>query len=177
MAPSSSAQEQNRSLPNSQDQHLPQAEDSYDGPEPSLTESDDLHVREPEPTEDEDGHLPLPVWMRESSKAFRWKWVPLPLRRFVRSINHYAFIINRWSYGPGEARIQRIEPFFPIVQEIPLWLVERFLPKRLHRIIALVFFYLAWLLTFCLIIRESAASGNIEGYGVPNSIWCGANFW
>ena len=154
------------------------AENAYDGPEPSITESRDLHLRSPELSGDEEnGYVPLPVWMRESSKSFRWRSIPLPIRKFARNVHHYASIVNRWSYGPTEAQVQRIEPLFPIVQEAPLWLVERYLPKRIHRLPALLLFYLAWLLTFCLIIRRSAFSGNIEGYGTPSSIWCGANFW
>lgn len=148
-----------------------------DGPEPSLTESNDFHVQSPPLSDVEDGRLPLPVWMRESSKSFRWRWIPLPMRRFGRSVGHYASLANKWSYGPEEARIQRIVPFFPIVQEAPLWLVDNLLPKRIHKVFALLLLYLAWLLTFCLIIRDSAASGNIEGYGSPTSIWCGENFW
>ena len=178
MAPENDEEGQNGVPQTSEDQSLLHAQHAYDGPEPSLTESNDLHVRSPIPSDaEEDGHLPLPVWMRESSKSFRWRWIPLPLRKSARNISYYAGVVNKWSYGPEEAQIQRIEPFFPLVQEAPLWLVERFLPKRPHKIGALLVLYLAWLMTFCLIIRESASSGNIEGYGVPNPIWCGANFW
>lgn len=163
--------------PSSEDDNLLQTGHSYDGPEPSITESNDLHIRSPTPDDGENGYLPLPVWMRESSKSFRWKWMPLPFRKLARSVGHYASAANRWSHGPEEAQIQKIEPWFPLVQEAPLWLVERFLYKRLYKVAALLLFYAAWLLTFCLIIRDSASSGNIEGFGVPSSIWCGANFW
>ena len=177
MASGDTAGEHNEAPPSSEDRNILHVGHAYDGPEPSIAESNDLHVRSPEATDDEDGHLPIPVWLRESSKSFRWKWVPLPFRRFGRTANRYASIINKWSYGPEEAQIQRIEPFFPIIQEAPLWLVERLLPKKIYRFGALTLLYLAWLLTFCLIIRDSAESGNIEGFGAPNSIWCGANFW
>lgn len=30
--------------------------------------------------------------------------------------------------------------------------------------------YMTWVITFMLVIKQSAASGNIEGYGAPNSI-------
>jgi hypothetical protein len=151
-------------------------ERGYDGPEPSLAESDDLHIRSGE-SDDEDGPSPLPVWMRESSKSFRWRKVPLPIRKFFRLIARCFTFINQWSYGPKDAQIQEIIPWFPLIQEVPLWLVERFLPKKLYKVIALLLFYFTWLLTFCLIIRDSASSGYIEGFGIPNSIWCGANFW
>ena len=64
-----------------------------------------------------------------------------------------------------------------MVQEAPLWLVEKCLPRRIHKAAVLVVFHLAWILAFSLIIRDSASSGNIEGYGTPQSIWCGAHFW
>ena len=159
-----------------EDEDLLQAQDAYDGPEPSLTESNDLHVRSPVPSDAEyEARLPLPVWMRESSKSFRWRWIPLRVRKFARSIGHYANKTNQWSYGPKEAQIQRIN--FPLVEEAPLWLVDKFLPKKVHKIVALLLLYLAWFLTFFFVIRESATSGNIEDYGVPSSIWCGASFW
>ena len=148
-----------------------------DGPEPSLAESTDLHVRSADASDVEDGGLPMPVWMRESSKSFRWKKVPLPIRKFARSINRFTTFLNEWSRGPKEPQIQRIKPILPIVQEAPIWLVARYLPKRLYKVLALLTLYFAWLLTFCLVIRKSASSGDIEGYGTPNSIWCGAHFW
>ena len=169
--PSDNLQEQDPIPVQSNEQGQWQGESQYDGPEPSTADSDELHVRSSRSSEDlENGRFPLPIWLRESSKSFRWKWVPLPLRTAARTV-------SRWSYGPDPPQIQRITPFVPVVQEAPLWLVERFLPRKIHKAIALVLFHLAWLLAFSLIIRESAASGHIEGYGTPQSIWCGAHFW
>ena len=144
---------------------------SYDGPEPSVAESTDLHLRDSDSASGpEDFGLPVPVWLRESSKTFYWKWVPLPVRTFAR-------FLNRWSKGPDPSQIQNITPFFPKVQEAPLWLVEKFLPRMIYKASALLLIFCAWVLTFILIIRHSAASGHIEGYGTPQAIWCGANLW
>ena len=143
-------------------------QESNDVPEASNTGSANFQMNSYASSELEDG-LPVPVWMRES-KSVNWKWVPLPLRKFAR-------FLNDWSYGPDPPQVQRIAPFLPAVQEAPLWLVERFLPKRIHKIGALILLYFAWALTFMLVIQKSAASGHIEGYGTPSSIWWGANFW
>lgn len=137
-------------------------------PEPSA--SSILHVRSASPELDQGHRLPLPVWMRESSKSFHWKWVPLPLRRVARAI-------GAWSKGPDPPQIQRIRPFLPSIQEAPIRLVDRFCPKKKHKAALLVLFYFCWLLTFSLVLHHSAAAGEIEGYGQPSPIWCGASYW
>ena len=141
-----------------------------DGPEPSTADSTDLHIRSSASSDIENGRISIPVWMRESSKSFRWKWIPLPIRHLARSI-------VAWSKGPNPPQIQIITPFFPSAQEMPLKLMDRFLPKMIHKAEALVTLYAAWLLIFVLVLQHSASSGEIEGYGQPTPIWCGANFW
>ena len=148
------------------DSSPPRDEDQH-GP---ATTSSILHVRSASPGLDAGHRLPLPVWMRESSKSFHWKWVPLPLRRVARAI-------AAWSKGPDPPRIQRIRPFFPSIQEAPIKLVDRFCPKKKHKAALLVFFYFCWLLTFSLVLHHSANAGEIEGYGQPSPIWCGAAYW
>ena len=138
-------------------------------PEPSVADSTDLRMRSRSP-ETENGRLLLPVWMRESSKSFRWKWVPLPIRTCTRSV-------IAWTKGPDPPQLQTIIPFFPATQGAPLKLIDRFLPKKKHKTGALVFFYFSWVLTFSLILRSSASSGNSEGYGKPQPLWCGASYW
>ena len=71
----------------------------------------------------------------------------------------------------------RIKPFFSIVQEYPLFLIERFLPKRKHRL-WLVFFYLSiWVVTFALVKRRDSVASEIEGWGMPQTIGCGVTYW
>lgn len=134
----------------------------------STTESPLLQVRSASPGPDNE--LPLPVWLRESSKSFHWKWVPLSLRRAARAV-------ATWSKGPDPPQIQKIRPFFPSIQEAPVKLLDRFLPKRRHKAALLVFFYFCWILTFSLVLHHSASAGVIEGYGKPQPIWCGASYW
>ncbi|MCJ1397627.1 hypothetical protein MMC11_000823 [Xylographa trunciseda] len=141
-----------------------------DGPEPSTADSSDLQIRSSASSDMERGRISLPVWMRESSRSFHWKWVPLPIRHLARSA-------AAWSKGPDPPQIQKITPLFPFVQEMPLRLVEILLPGKIHKAWALITFYAAWLLIFVLVLHHSASSGEIEGYGQPARIWCGANFW
>lgn len=142
-----------------------------DESQPELaTTSPILHVRSTSTGLDQGHSLQLPVWMRESSKSFHWRWVPLPLRRVARAI-------AAWSKGPDPPQIQRIRPFFPSIQEAPIRLLDRFFPKKKHKVTLLVFFYFCWLLTFSLVLHHSASAGAIEGYGQPSPIWCGAAYW
>ena len=111
-----------------------------------------------------------PVWLRESAKGFRWRWAPLPLRKAAR-------FVARWSRGPAPPQVQRIRPRFPAVQAAPAKLVRRFLPTRVHKAVGLAALYVAWLVPFVVLVRKGAAEGNIEGWGVPTPIWCGASLW
>ena len=135
---------------------------------PDSTSSPLLHFRSASPVAQAD--LPLPVWLRESSKSFHWRWVPLPLRKVARAV-------LAWSKGPDPPRIQKISPFFPSIQEAPIRLLDRFAPKRKHKAGLLIFFYFCWILTFSLVLHHSASAGEIGGYGQPSPIWCGASYW
>ncbi len=114
--------------------------------------------------------FPLPVWMRESAKSFKYNWVPLPLRKAGRAT-------VTWVKGPIPPRELRIKPWFPQVQEAPIKLLDRYVPKRRHRILLLFVFYAAWLLTWSLMLAHNSTSGYIKGYGKPVNLWCGASFW
>jgi hypothetical protein len=117
-----------------------------------------------------DNTLPLPVWMRESAKSFKYKWVPLPLRKAGR-------VTAAWIKGPIPPRQLRIKPFFPHIQEAPLRWMDTYLPKHRHRVCLLIAFYAIWLLTWSLMLKHNSTAGYIEGYGKPSNIWCGASFW
>ncbi|KAL8787237.1 MAG: hypothetical protein Q9213_002348 [Squamulea squamosa] len=144
------------------------------GPEPSTSGSSTLQVRSRAGSTDlEDSHHPdgpIPVWLRESSKSFHWKWVPYPIRQTARAI-------ARWTKGPDPPQKQKITPFFPTVQEAPVRLIARYFPRPIHKAGLVAFFLFSWLLTFSLVLRHSASAGDIKGYGKPQSIWCGASYW
>ena len=152
-----------------------------EAPDPSAADDSDLSILSPAASDVEaangnsDGTANsrrsiIPVWMRESASSFHWKWVPLPIRTFVRSA-------IKWSKGPDPPQIQKISPWLPKVQEAPVKLIDEWFPKRRQKAALLAVFYAAWLLTFALMIRHSALSGEIEGYGVPSGIWCGYSPW
>ena len=146
-----------------------QYEDRDYGPEASTPGGSDMHMQSGS-SDAGDGQSPLPVWLRESSKSFLWGWVPVPVRRTARAV-------VAWSKGPDPPQIQKITPLFPLIQEAPVRLIDQYLPKRKHKAALLAFFYFCWLLTFILVLNHSAQAGNIEGYGQPQPIWCGASFW
>lgn len=127
-----------------------------------------LHIRDA--SDSSENGLPIPVWMRESAKSFRYRWVPLPLRKAGRGT-------LGWIKGPIPPRELRITPLYPHIQEAPLRLMHRYLPKQRHRVCLLVAFYVTWFLTWSLMLRHNSSSGYIEGYGKPSNIWCGASFW
>ena len=146
-----------------------QYEEQDDGPEASTPGGSEMHMQSGS-LDAGDGHFPLPVWLRESSKSFHWRWVPVRFRQAARAV-------IAWSKGPDPPQIQKITPFFPWMQEAPAMFIEKHIPKRRHKATLLAFFYFCWLLTFILVLSHSAQAGNIEGYGKPQPIWCGASFW
>jgi hypothetical protein len=112
----------------------------------------------------------LPVWLRESSKSFRWGWVPLPLRKAGRAT-------LRWVKGPDPPRDLLFRPLFPTFQELPVKYLNRFFPKRRHKIALLLLLYSSWFTSWFLVLLHSYSSGNIEGYGRPQPISCAASYW
>lgn len=134
----------------------------------------DLHIRSSshssEDGTDASSRLPVPVWLRESASTFKFRWVPLKIRTAARSV-------ATWVKGPQPPRELKIVPCFPKIQQLPIQLLDRFLPKRRHRTCLLIAFYGAWLLTWSLMLRHHATSGFIKGYGRPQNLWCGANLW
>lgn len=144
----------------------PLTDDETDGE----SQNRDFHVdNAPEEGSDEPD-LPLPIWMRESAKNFKYKWIPLPVRKGGRAV------VN-WVKGPDPTQHMSIEPWFPYIQEAPIKLLDRFAPKKRHRIFLLLLVYSAWLLTWSLMVWHNSTGGYIQGLGKPSSLWCGASFW
>ena len=134
------------------------------------SQNGNLHVRSDSQSSETDNPLPIPVWMRESAKSFRYKWIPVPIRQGSRSI-------LKWIKGPCPSRQLRIQPFYPKIQEAPVKLLDKFMPKRRHKIFLLILLYFCWFLTWSLMLRHNRAGGHIKGYGKPQNLWCGASFW
>ena len=120
--------------------------------------------------DDADDSLP----QRPSSR--RWKLhelrkqIPEPLRTVGSGI-------AQWVKGPDPPLVLKINPLFPSIQNAPLRFVDRFLPKRKHKILLLLAFYFIWLTTFVGVLHHSIFVGDIEGYGSPRQISCRASYW
>ena len=139
------------------------------GPEASASTSPRMHVRSAS-SDVENGQTTLPVWLRESDKSYRWRWIPYRIRQMARSV-----VV--WVRGPDPPQMQKITPFFPEVQRFLVELIDKHLPKKSHKAALLALFYFCWILTFSLVLYHSASAGNIKGYGKPEPVWCGASYW
>ena len=118
----------------------------------------------------DDSSPPTPRFMQDQSSYRYLKWVPMPVRRVGKAA-------ARWAKGPDPPQIHTIKPLFPFIQEAPIRLLDRYVPKRWHRIMLLLGFYFLWILTFALVMRESTFATEIEGWGVPGNIGCGNTYW
>lgn len=129
---------------------------------------DALHVVDDD--DDDRSDPPTPRFVQDENGWKRWKWVPYPVRRFVKAA-------RKWSKGPPNAQPYRIKPFLPMVQEYPLWLVERFVPRRKHRLWLLLSYFSMWLVAFVLVKRQETVVAEVPGWGQPVAIGCGASYW
>jgi hypothetical protein len=82
-----------------------------------------------------------------------------------------------WIKGPQPPRPWKIHPYFPQIQTAPIRFLNNYFPKRKHKIILLVLFYLSWLLSFGLVLHRSAFAADIPGYGSPVRMRCSDRFW
>ncbi|KAJ5609374.1 hypothetical protein N7528_009941 [Penicillium herquei] len=136
---------------------------------------DDERLLNPDASEDfpppdvESGSA-LPIWLQESSKSFRWGWVPLPLRKAGRATAD-------WIKGPDPSHMLLLKPLFPRVQELPVQYLDRFFPKRKQKLVLLLVLYVSWFLPWFLVLLNSRSSGYIEGYGQLQTLSCSSNLW
>lgn len=82
-----------------------------------------------------------------------------------------------WVKGPQPPRIYTMTPFFPKIQHIPIAILDRYAPRKLHRFWLLVLLYASWLLVFSLVLWKSSVAAKIPGYGNPIRLSCGARYW
>ncbi|RDW95082.1 hypothetical protein BP5796_00845 [Coleophoma crateriformis] len=118
----------------------------------------------------EDSSPPTPRFMQDERAARYWKWIPLPVRRVSKAT-------VKWVKGPNPPRPQRIQPILPWIQEVPILLLDRYLPKQKHRIVLLIGYYFLWILTFAMVMQQSTIATEIEGWGSPANIGCGNTYW
>ena len=119
---------------------------------------------------DEEHDSPTPRFYQDAHAWKSWKWVPYPARRVVSAV-------VKWSYGPPNPRPYKIKPLFPTIQEYPLRLVDRYLPKPKWRFWFMFFYLSIWLVTFVLVKRSGYVESQIDGWGEPQDIDCGVTYW
>lgn len=88
-----------------------------------------------------------------------------------------AKAVASWVKGPQPPRELKIEPYLPKLQEAPIRLLDRYVPKQKHRACLFVALVAVWFLVWATMLKVYAGSGEIEGYGEPNYVWCGQTFW
>ncbi|PMD37269.1 hypothetical protein L207DRAFT_492669 [Hyaloscypha variabilis F] len=118
----------------------------------------------------DDSSPPTPRFIQDQGSYRYMKWVPVPVQKTSKAV-------LRWIKGPDVPQVHIIQPLFPFIQEVPIRLLDKHVPKRKHRILLLVTFYFLWVLTFALVMHGGNNATEIEGWGKPGSIGCGNTYW
>ena len=140
----------------------PEVEDATD-----TETTNDLHVRSA--SESSDHGLPAPAWMKSPGKS-KWKWIPQPVKNTGNAI-------WTWVKGPQPPQELKIVPYFAKIQETPIRLLDKFVPKQKHRACLLIVFFAVWFTVWSIMLKFHAGTGEIKGYGKPSNVWCGQTFW
>jgi hypothetical protein len=136
----------------------------------SSTSQEDGTLEEVVVGDDEVSSPPTPRFLQEEGSWKRWKWVPYPIRRTSTAV-------AKWARGPPNARDYKITPFFPAVQRAPLRLLDRFLPRRLHRLWLAFLYFAVWIVAYALVMRDGLEATEIKSFGTPAEIGCGNTYW
>lgn len=136
----------------------------------STSSSPDAPLEQVGVVEEDSSRPPTPRFLQDEGSWKRWKWVPYPVRRF-------ATAVATWSKGPPIPRDHKIDPLFPAVQHAPLWLLDRFLPRRRHRIWLVMAYFAVWIVTYALVMRQGFVTAEVEGFGAAGTIGCGSTYW
>lgn len=82
----------------------------------------------------------------------------------------------KWVEGPRPPRRYTIRPASRDLQSAPLRLLHRYTSKQ-TRFWLLLDFYLAWALTFLIVLSSSVSGCRLDGYGSPVRLSCISRFW
>ena len=119
---------------------------------------------------EQESRPPTPRFIQDEGSWKRFKWVPYPVRRVIKTT-------AKWTRGPSTPHRYHIEPLFPQVQHAPIVVLDKYLPRKLHRGVAVFGFFGVWLLTFALVMREGLIAAEIPEWGTPTQIGCGSTYW
>lgn len=82
----------------------------------------------------------------------------------------------KWVEGPRPPRRYTIRPAFRNLQTAPMRLLHRYMSKK-TRFWVLLSFYLAWVLTFLIVLSSSVFGCRLDGYRSPVRLSCISRFW
>lgn len=120
--------------------------------------------------DDSDSSPPTPRFLQDEGAWKRWKWMPYPVRKTIKAV-------ATWAQGPADARPHKITPLFPGVQQAPLRLLDRYIPRRRHRLWLILAYFAVWIVSYALVMRQGLKSTEVEGWGEPAEIGCGNTYW
>ncbi|KAL2197301.1 hypothetical protein P885DRAFT_35062 [Corynascus similis CBS 632.67] len=119
---------------------------------------------------EQDSRPPTPRFIQDEGSWKRFKWVPYPVRRIIKAT-------VKWACGPPDPYRYRIDPLLPQVQHAPLVVLDKYLPRKRQRVLAVFGFWGVWLLAFALVMREGLLAAEIPEWGAPTRISCGSTYW
>ncbi|RYP75414.1 hypothetical protein DL770_007420 [Monosporascus sp. CRB-9-2] len=118
----------------------------------------------------DDPSLPTPRFMQDEGAWKRWRWVPPSIRRVGRAV-------ISWTRGPQNPRVWKIDPVFPRVQHAPLRLMDKFLPRKRHRVYLYMIYVSLWVVIFAIVMWRGQAATEIPVWGKPSSVSCTSTHW
>ncbi|KAK4163603.1 hypothetical protein QBC43DRAFT_319395 [Cladorrhinum sp. PSN259] len=119
---------------------------------------------------EEDNSPPTPRFIQDEGSWKRFKWVPYPVRRWIK-------VSVKWTQGPPIPRRFRINPLLPRVQQYPAVILEKHVPKKLHRALLVLAYYVIWIVAFAMVMRNGQRSSDVPGWGNLVKIGCGSTYW
>ncbi|KAI1772984.1 hypothetical protein F4818DRAFT_130118 [Hypoxylon cercidicola] len=103
----------------------------------------------------EDDDSPTPRFMEEQGPWKHWRWVPYPVRKYVK-------VGIKWVKGPQNPKTWKLQTYFPVVQEAPLRLLDKYLPNKTHQIMLYMVYVAIWIITFSIVMWRGQAASEVE---------------
>lgn len=136
----------------------------------NTSETDGTEVIRDDASDAADSSPPTPRFLQDEGSWKRWKWMPYPVRRACKAF-------AKWARGPANPRHHKITPVFPNIQQAPLRLLDRYVPRRRHRLWLLFAYFTLWIVSYALVMSQGLKVTEIAGWGEPAEIGCGNTYW